>query len=77
MAREIEVTLPNGSTGDVRQLMWDNSVCGSSVTLRGSVTATLDDEGRHHFRALSEIARLDSKHMQAVLDVVLGAPITR
>ena len=75
--RDGRTATPNGSTGDVRHLMWDNSVCGSSVALKGSVTATLDDEGRHHFRALSEIARLDSQHMKAVLDVVLDAPITR
>ena len=67
------IPAPNGTV--VQHLLWDNSACGSTVRLKGGVSATLDEDARHHFRALSEIARSDAGRMQAVLDVVLGEGI--
>lgn len=66
----------NGSTPEVTHLLWDNSACGTSVRLKGGVNATLDDEARHHFRALSQITRTDPGKMKAVLDLVLERPGT-
>jgi hypothetical protein len=64
------IPAPNGTV--IQHLLWDNSACGASVRLKGGVSATLDEDARHHFRALSEIARSDAGRMKAVLDVVLG-----
>ena len=65
-------SLTNGTTGDVQNLTWDNSACGSTVPLTGNVVATLDENARHHFRALSQIARNNAGQMKALLEVVLG-----
>ena len=69
-AAERPELVPNGNAM-VRHLTWDNSAFGSGVSLGGGVNTTLDENARHHFRALSEITRGDAERMRTVLADVL------